>query len=141
MSAYMVDESTLNMIVAGLSRLENTVDYRVPKPSRVNENFAGIQFSWRLGEFWKMFYDLNVKGLVERYPTSYEELVGHDYKYSPVGAPDDIQLLKSIQCLLYQASEGDVVKDPTYVALSDVATALAFSIVERTPQYEKANWG
>ena len=51
-----------------------------------------------------------------------------------------IQLLKSIQCLIYQCSEGSVVKTGLYKKLVEVKNDLMDLIIRDLPEYEQAVW-
>lgn len=52
----------------------------------------------------------------------------------------NIQLLKSLQCLIYQCSEGSVVKTGLYKKLVQVQNELQDLIISETPEYKKAVW-
>ena len=51
-----------------------------------------------------------------------------------------IQLLKSLQCLIYQRSEGSVIKTGLYKKLLEVKSDLQDLIIRDLPEYEKAVW-
>lgn len=55
-------------------------------------------------------------------------------KWSPV------QLLKHLQCLSYQMSEGEIPETQIYKDLDRLISAIALSIVNHTPEYDKAKW-
>lgn len=52
-------------------------------------------------------YTLNCDAVNTRYSHHPERQEPPNYKYSPV-SPSDVQLLKSLQCLIYQCSEGEI---------------------------------
>ena len=51
-----------------------------------------------------------------------------------------VQLLKSLQCLIYQCSEGSVVKTGLYKKLIEVKNDLMDLIIRDLPEYENAVW-
>lgn len=52
------------------------------------------------------------------------------------------QVLKSLQCLVYQCSEGDTEnKFIEYGMARDAARRIAFEIVSHLPEYKNATWG
>jgi hypothetical protein len=52
-----------------------------------------------------------------------------------------VQAYKSLRCLIYQCSEGDIPETPLYKALVNYAAAIAAYIVCSTPEYDEAAWG
>lgn len=91
--------------------------------------------------------DLNVRAVLTRYPDCSLEagnLPGPSpllpYAFTPllVGA---VPALKSLNCLLYQCSEGDVPETPLYRALDTLSDQWAQEIVSRLPEYAEARWG
>lgn len=53
----------------------------------------------------------------------------------------NIQLFKSMQCFIYQCSEGDTeTAFPEYAMVEEVMNRMAREIVVRLPQYETAAW-
>lgn len=51
------------------------------------------------------------------------------------------QLLKSIDCYIYQCSEGNVPESALYKAVDDIRAMLANWIIRNTIAYNAANWG
>lgn len=51
------------------------------------------------------------------------------------------QLFKTLECYLYQCSEGDIPDRPLYQILDEMKSCIASDIVRNTPQYELAKWG
>jgi hypothetical protein len=61
--------------------------------------------------------------------------------WEPLEAFSEVQLFKSLQCFLYQCSEGDVDEKPLYKALTTITDLLAPFINEESSEYEAAQWG
>ena len=62
-------------------------------------------------------------------------------KWHPLEAFSEVQFFKSLQCFLYQCSEGDVDEKPLYKALADVEATMPADIKRDSPEYEAAEWG
>jgi len=61
--------------------------------------------------------------------------------WGPLAGFSRVQMYKSLQCFLYQCSEGDVDEKPLYKTLSAIRELLAPSVNEDSPEYEAAEWG
>lgn len=87
-------------------------------------------------------FQLNIAGVNARYGEGearhFREL---NYHYTPAHG-SAVQVLKSLQCWLYQCREGNVVKKPLYRFFHDVVEPhLMGSIIRDLPEYEQAAWG
>jgi hypothetical protein len=141
-SAFVVDDQTINRVLSHLSADE----YR-----------ALVTAAFGDGTLWRdrptdadlgaALRDLNVRAVLARYPDcslEADDLPGPSpllpYAYAPilVGAH---QALKSLHCLLYQCSEGDVPETPLYQALDGLSNRWAHEIVSKLPEYDQAVWG
>lgn len=52
----------------------------------------------------------------------------------------ETQVLKSMECLRYQASEDDIPKHKLYKLLNNLINTLKTIIIDRLPEYQKAEW-
>ena len=51
------------------------------------------------------------------------------------------QVLKSIECFLYQCAEGEIPEhSPLYKALENIANSLKSHLIDKIPEYQKAIW-
>ncbi|KKK51532.1 hypothetical protein LCGC14_3114020 [marine sediment metagenome] len=86
-------------------------------------------------------YLLNQAGVMQRYPdkpdSNYVKIPKFNWRNKPV---NDMQLLKSLQCLRYQCCEGDIDKEPLYKWLQDMISCLMDFIIDKMPEYDKAKW-
>ncbi len=64
-----------------------------------------------------------------------------EYKPDRASFSDPFQALKSLDCFIYQCSEGDVPKESLYIALAELRDHLCRVIVTSLPNYESATWG
>jgi hypothetical protein len=136
MSAYIVDDTTINRILAGIkvARLDHEVQY--PRP-------LGLLEAEALPDLGQQLFMLNCEAIRRRYDEDQVEgFIGQDgYIFAQVNRPTRVQLLKSLRCFLYQCSEGtipevcDLFKD-----LQTFSDGLAYYIVSNLPEYEKAEW-
>ncbi len=89
---------------------------------------------------------MNAAALAERYGDEGGELAGEElYQFKDaLGCTYDLdlwQLLKSLDCYLYQCSEGDVVESELFKGLSEFRDRFSRVLVASLPQYNAATWG
>lgn len=149
MSSFLVSESTMAKIANAITYVVNTDKYYmnteelkkafpdcIDKDGFMVTHFVAIKL-----------YEMNDMALRARYKDEWwlEDLMEGDYKeFICNGNPfenESLQLLKSIQCYLYQCSEGNVPETPLYKAIDEFASRIMFHIVSSLPEYEKAIWG
>ena len=63
------------------------------------------------------------------------------FKFYEISMIRDIQVLKSLQCFLYQCTEGTIPKRKLYKTLRDIERVLINDIISKLPEYDKAEWG
>ena len=147
MSAYMVADETINRVVRWLSREVYQSSYLKEKV----EKTLGITTD---SDAWadtvgKAMFQLNIDGVNDRYgdgeAKKFRKL---NYTYVPAqpttiyNVSTKIQVLKSLQCWLYQCTEGEVVKKPFYQFFQEVVEPhLMSSIINDLPEYQAAEWG
>lgn len=92
-------------------------------------------------ELGNKLFELNGDAVTQRYPEDHSDYVQvHRFKWvdQPVKT---IQFLKSVQCLIYQCSEGDVPETELYKWLTDLENCLKSFVIEQyIPEYHKAEW-
>ncbi len=152
MSSFIVSNDTINRVLA----------FTLTKAARTNDTFGyparaflgattGSGPANRTGnpsidtaELGQRLYDLNVQATGERYPDeSADSLPGpvvKGYTYTRLVPPSPIQAYKSLGCLLYQCSEGDVPDSPLYQALQELQHGIAAALVCDLPEYNRADW-
>ena len=140
MSAYMVADETINRVVYW-PYFEVTRYQRLRDKLEKASGIVTTTYAWS-EELGKAMFALNIAGVNDRYGDreagKFREL---NYRYTPAhGSP--IQVLKSLQCWLYQCAEGDVVTQPFYKFFQDVVEPhLMISIIADLPEYQAAEWG
>jgi hypothetical protein len=149
MSAFVCDDKTINRIVAGLEFCKNHGDYGKALP-KLNKELAEVFDTPR--EFGRTLYAMNVNAVEQRYPDCVgnannlpgqcdEEGNHTPFTYCPTMPGTAIQLYKSLECFLYQCSEGDVDELPLYKALEKFTDKLAHHMTRGSQAYDKAEWG
>ena len=140
MSAYVVDDETINRVVTHLDN-DDRARWNLEQ-IREALGTATVQPE-ALG---LAMFKLNVEAVGQRYPDlkSIEDMpgeIGH-YEYAHrIELCGRVQALKSLECWLYQCSEGNVPERPLFQAMQSMAHSLAMDIVASTPEYERAKWG
>lgn len=141
MSAYIVEDKTINRVVSFLEQDRDSAHIK----RKVGECFKLSGFD-PLALGCAMF-SLNVEGVEARYGdrATYSEGDGSfrplDYRYQ-YETCTRMQALKSLRCWLYQCSEGDIPETSAFFQLMErYAGELAYSIVADLPEYCAAAWG
>ncbi len=151
MSSYVVDNTTINRIIDALEWGTKGNGRVYPNPQYINETL--LVFSKESGtELGNRLYKLNVEAVNQRYPDTVDkpdnmprsiDEEGRHVSFQRVeGFPgsNKFQVLKSVQCLIYQCSEGNVTEHALYQALRDYEFALCRNIIDDIPAYKKAGW-
>lgn len=100
--------------------------------------FAGTKVTANAGDtIGQKLMTLNATAFNSRYKSAEPMPVYHH----ATRASSNVQVAKSIACLLSQCSEGsNIGANPTYVALLDLENQIAQTIIHALPEYEKAEW-
>jgi len=128
MSAFVVEDITINQIVAGMALDDLPPSFR----NQVEDKRA-------LAE---AMYALNLRAVRSRYDDADKAgMVPVTFVYHTVMPQAPIRRLKSLGCWLYQCSEGDVPETALYQAMEKYRDRLAYRIATASPEYEAAPWG
>jgi len=143
MSAFMVADTTINSIVNWLDRaLEERYGTTTICQKLLELGFDTSKTGWaeRLG--YAMF-QLNVIAVDARYGSGEAKRFRPlDYRYKLTHTLPLVQVLKSLQCWLYQCNEGDVPQTALYGLFdNDVQVYLMMEIIDSLPEYQNAYWG
>ena len=142
MSAFMVADKTINNIINWLRR-----DVEQDRFSQILHKLTELGFDtgksgWaqRLG--YAMF-QLNIIAVDARYGTGKAvKFRTLDYHYEVIDPVPLVQVLKSLQCWLYQCNEKDIPTTALYGLFdNDVQLYLMTEIIDALPEYEQAYWG
>lgn len=123
MSAYVVGKQTIDRIVTALQK--DSLDYALPDLREKDPNKLG-----------QKLWNMNVQAFSERYG---ENINVPEYEWSREYI-NDIQLIKTLHCFLYQCSEGSVPETPLYQQVKKYIYHLMEKYIMRLPEYSKADW-
>ena len=141
MSAYVVDDSTINRIVSYF--YTKSLGDRFYWPNRTIEE-AGYNLEDKTDRerLANDMFALNVRAVNGRYGEGQAaEFRPLDFQYMAAIPPQTIGAYKALDCLLYQCSERDVPNSDLYKMLWEVKVRLACEIVDNLPQYNRESWG
>ncbi len=137
MSAFLVEDKTINKIVTKLA-VGGDEGWTRRLLSDLGYNLLDRKDQNRLG--WDMF-GLNIRAVNMRYKNGRaEDFRPLDYKFSIECNYSKVNVLKSLQCWMYQCSEGDCDESPLFKTMKDIAYTWACDVVRTLPEYEKAAW-
>ena len=140
MSAFMVADETINRVITWLS-WEKTRSQWFKKKVEDAVQIDTSKHYWEEG-LGKAMFQLNIYGVNDRYGEGEAKTFrALNYRYAP-SYGSKIQVLKSLQCWLYQCMEGEVVKKPLYQFFDTfIKPHLMSSIISDLPEYKRAEWG
>jgi hypothetical protein len=132
MSAYICDNETISQVARFLKF--NVAMHRVP-------------FDLGLEDLAMALYEMNRDAVMQRYPDCpSSELPGpvdrpYRYEHSALAVPDG-QSVKTLECLLYQCSEGTVCESDLYRRVQWALNGAKDALLERLCRdYREASWG
>jgi hypothetical protein len=143
MSAFIVVDKTINSIVNWLDRaLEEPYGTTTIRQKLLEQGFDASMAGWaeKLGQ---AMFQLNVIAVDARYGSGESKRFRPlDYHYEVPESVPLVQVLKSLQCWLYQCNEGDVPQTALYGLFdNDVQLYLMTEIIDTLPEYQHAHWG
>ena len=140
MSAFIVEDTTINRVVTWLTSEVSTSHFTIGQLARKYDvDLVSDEWDEKLAQ---AMFQLNCDGVNARYG---EGEAGKfrplNFTYQPEPYFSLVQVLKSLQCWLYQCCEGDVPTTKLYLFFREVESYLALKIVSDLQEYEKATWG
>ena len=144
MSAYVVEDETINRIIGWLEQDSVSTRWRVATYILKEHGYNLDLMQRQNGDAKQLAEDmfaLNVTAVNQRYgPGEAAKFRPLDFKYISRLAPTTPRVLKSLQCWLYQCSEGDVPESDLYKMFREIEFAICRELVERIPEYAEADW-
>lgn len=139
MSAFIVEDQIINRVVDWLNHLQPTYQHNEYIMQQAGYDVRSPLHCKRLAED---MFTLNCESIEQRYGEGEaEKFRDLDFRHKPEYCLDIFQVLKSLQCFLYQCSEGSVPEQSKlYKALKDVEHNICYHLVSNMPQYEAAKW-
>lgn len=140
MSAFIVGDATINRVVSFITQLSVHAGPR----RELADYGAELGSDEGLADLARAMFALNVSAVDQRYPdhrTSADapfrtEDFAYQYKLST-----EIQAFKSLECWLYQCSEGDIPDTSLlYACMVRVRNCMAVELIRQSPAYRGAQW-
>lgn len=135
MSSFIVSHECMNNIINGLFW---NVDFKNRHRHILVD--AGYKESKDFKKLAKELYNLNYDAVDGRYDEKNERESVKSFEWVDKDV-DKFQVLKSMHCLRYQCSEGNVPETKLYKLLSELIEAWESFIIHSMPEYESAEWG
>ena len=135
MSAFLVEDVTINTVV-------NWLDLELPNNYYLREELEKVGYMvYEIERLAKDMFQLNIEALNQRYGSS-KCFRNYPFTYKLSLSKSEIQVLKSLQCWLYQCSEGTVVNTKLYRLFDEIVKVYLMSkIIGKLPEYGIAKWG
>ena len=139
MSAYQVEYKCLGRILKAISK----VGVYGPRFKQIQK--LKDQYNKNAGKVFDQLLNLNRFSLAERYPERSKELHFEVDRSKAVWLSrqlghNDYQLLKSLNCYLYQSCEGDASKSNLYKTLREISNSFAHDLASKNRSYDEAEW-
>jgi len=136
MSAYIVDDATINKVVSYLYAHANgswSIDFQQTKLHKIGYDLGSADSCRDMAQ--KMF-DMNVAAVNARYGEGEAE----DFRFTFLPA-SQIEVIKALKTWKYQCTEGEMPNLALYQAMAEMHRLLCIDFVEQTEEYEAASWG
>ncbi|MDP8218435.1 MAG: hypothetical protein P9M03_06895, partial [Candidatus Theseobacter exili] len=140
--AYIVENRTINTIVSYCYLKSIGDEWNAREISdlfKIDTTEDGSDA--QLGQY---LLDMNIAAIQEKYPdedpASFRDL-DYVYEFDADRITNEYAVYAAIKCLLYQCSEGDIVKSELYEAIEGLLNFVARQIIEVSKQYQDVTWG
>ena len=143
MSAYIVADKTINTIVNWLRRELDEVYGTIIIRQKLMEQGVDPSIPGWAEILGHEMFQLNIRAVDTPYGNGEaRKFRPLDYHYEETEPIPMVQVLKSLQCWLYQCNEGDVPTTALYTLFdNDVQVYLMTEIIDTLPEYQHAFWG
>lgn len=137
MSSFIVSHECMNNIINGLfwnHEFKNMYRYILE-----DEGYKRSEDFERLA---KDLFNLNYDAVDCRYDEKNERESAKSFIWvNPETNLSEFQVLKSMRCLRYQCSEGDIPETKLFKLLCELIDAWKSFVIDMIPEYEAAKWG
>jgi hypothetical protein len=143
MSAFLVADKTINTVVNCLGReLEEVYGTLIIRQKLMELGIDPVIAGWAEILGHEMF-QLNIRAVDARYGNGEaRKFRPLDYRYEVTEPIPMVQVLKSLQCWLYQCNEKDIPTTALYGLFdNEVQLYLMNEIIDTLPEYQNAVWG
>ena len=135
MSSFIVSQECMNNIISGLFW---THEFKNSNSILKRNGYDCVKDFQRLGDD---LINLNARGTGQRYQDGKMLVTLYRFKWDDKHkTPNKYQVLKSMECLLYQCSEGDTDETELYRFLSELIDCWMSFIIDKIPEYKAAKW-
>ena len=144
MSAFIVEDQTINRIVTCLADLEHSNVEPFMSLTEHGARFngsSGDERQARADRLAREMFTMNMMAVHFRYGKLDDMMPERAFEFAWEHSGDAWQVLKSLHCYLYQCSEGNVPDRPLYKELKEFGARLADALACSQPQYDAASWG
>jgi hypothetical protein len=145
MSAIVVQDKTINIIVSFLySETYSSNGTTYGEIGRILKK-AGYDLAkdWTDTELAENLFDLNCEAVNQRYKDKPARTQFHPEAFKHqmfLWDNNPLTAYKSLQCLIYQCSEGNIPDTSLYKMLVSIKHCLADCIVSNLPEYKTLEW-
>lgn len=140
MSAYIVDDITINKIVSAIRYAREYGGRIYPQPWKAS--LLEIDTQEQAATLAQNMFKMNCHAVDCRYgKNEAEKFRPLDFEYRSVIFSGKVKVYKALRCFLYQCAAGDAPEQELFKQLESYGGQLASAIVESLPEYELSDWG
>lgn len=142
MSAYIVEDETINKIVSFLYAKANGPDSSIRwEATKLFKMGFDLASSLSCSDLAHKMFHMNVAAVNARYGEGEAEMfrpLDFRYQFAPAS---QIEVIKALKAWKYQCTEGEVPDLALYKAMTEMHCLFCIDFVEQTEEYEAASWG
>ena len=124
MSSFVVEYKTINKILMYYAK-------------KTGAEFKSIE---ELTGFGKELLKLNIDAVNQRYNEKTNYDFAEKFEFKEIQC-NEFEILKALHCFTYQCSEGNIPNKKLYKQMVELENGIAFEIIDKMPEYQKAEWG
>ena len=141
MSAFVVDDETINKVVSYIYSKANAPDSSISWKETKLYKMGYDVFSEPCIELAQKMFNLNVAAVNARYGEGKaEKFRPLDFKYWNAPAPL-IQVIKALETWKYQCTEGKISDYALYKAMVELHCLFCIEALRQTDEYKASPWG
>jgi sulfur relay (sulfurtransferase) DsrF/TusC family protein len=142
MSSFLIEDSSINKIVTFLIKCSYSNEIYYGEINKILVKY-GFNLNYienknleaeKLARYMK---SLNLSAINYRYN---EENKDYNIKFEEIDEKNLFQILKSLECFLYQCSEGEIPQENLFKMLEQITYILKDLIINSLKDYKTAKW-
>lgn len=137
MSAFLVQDKLINRVVTMLSG----PDFQAERAKLLELTHSDVATHEGMSDIGLRMHVLNRQALDVEYSTASAIFMEDRDIYQFVAqSASPVQTFKSLECWLYQCTQGDIDETPLYTLMEQISLSMSHWIVKASSEYKAAKW-